>query len=117
DVKPLKQRIAELGIKDSVKLHGYLSEPALEALLNKAHLAINLRYPSRGEASGAQLRFWNHSLPTVVTNTGWYSRLDPAAVVHIDPEHEQAELQAQINRALDDYPSFREIGLRGREAV
>jgi glycosyltransferase involved in cell wall biosynthesis len=112
--KRLRKRIAELGLSRNVKLHGYLSEKALTGLLGRVHLAVNLRWPSMGEASGSQLRFWNHCLPTIATATGWYAD-QPAGTLHlVRPECERDDLHEHWNKALEDYPSFARAGLAGR---
>ncbi len=112
--KALRSRIAELGLSRSVKLHGYLSERELGDLLGNVHLAVNLRWPSMGEASGSQLRFWNHSLPTIATATGWYAA-QPAGTLHlVRPECEREDLHAHWSAALDDYAGFARAGLAGR---
>ena len=51
-----------------VKIHGYVRD--LDERLAEADLAVNLRYPSMGEASAAQLRIWDHALPSLVTERG-----------------------------------------------
>ncbi len=117
DRASLNDHIKQLGLQKQVKVHGYLSEAALTELLDSVHLAINLRYPSRGEASGAQLRFWNHSLPTIVTQTAWYQRIDPSCVLFVRPDHEEADLGRWIEEAVRDYPSISKTGLNGRDLL
>lgn len=117
DEKALRAHIASLGLRDRVRLHGFMSEADLTALLNRVDMAVNLRNPTRGEASGSQLRFWNHSLPTLVTRTGWYGDQPATTVLHVDPVDEQADLHAHWNRALDDYASLAAVGLAGRERL
>jgi hypothetical protein len=110
----IEERIRALGLSGNIKLHGYMSEKSLGRLLDKAHMAVNLRWPSMGEASGAQLRFWNHSLPTLVTRTGWYGRRKADCVLFVEPDKERADLHAHWNRALDDYAGVAAVGLNGR---
>ena len=112
--QPLEERIRSLGLEGNVKLYGYMSEKALSQLLDKAHMAVNLRWPSMGEASGAQIRFWNHSLPTLVTKTGWYARQRAECVLFVDPANEQETLHAHWNTAIDDYSRVAQVGLEGR---
>jgi len=114
DAAALKERIRELGLAGCVRLHGYLSERRLRALMERSHLALNLRWPSSGEASGAQLRFWNHSLPTIVTRTGWYARQPENCLLWAAPERETDDLHRHWASALDDYDALAETGLRGR---
>ncbi|MBN1404318.1 MAG: glycosyltransferase [Opitutales bacterium] len=117
DEKTLKQKIAALGLRSQVKLHGYLSEKALGRLMDSCHMALNLRWPSVGEASGAQLRFWNHSLPTVATKTAWYAQQPEDCLMLVDPEREAEDLHRYWNLALGDYAGVAQFGLRGRELL
>jgi glycosyltransferase involved in cell wall biosynthesis len=112
--QPVVEKIAALGLADNVKLYGYMTEKALAQLLDRAHMAVNLRWPSMGEASGAQLRYWNHSLPSLVTRTGWYAARRPGTVLFVEPEHEAADLHKHWDAALDDYAAVARVGLAGR---
>ena len=67
-------------------LHGFVPESELDAALASAHLALNLRYPTKGEASGSQLRIWSHGLPSLVTRIGWYTELPADTVSFVRPE-------------------------------
>ena len=113
DGRSLRKRIARLGLDRQVKLHGYTAEPELNKALRSSHLAINLRYPTMGEASGSQLRIWSHALPSLVTDVGWYSTLSRETVVHIRPEHEVADIQSQLQAFLKDPEMFAKMGQRG----
>ena len=111
--RALRKRIAKLGLERLVKLHGYTAEAELNKALQSSHLAINLRYPTMGEASGSQLRIWYHALPSLVTDVGWYSSLSRDTVAHIRPEHEIADIQAQLRTFLADREPFTAMGQRG----
>ena len=110
-------QIAMLGLSARVTRHGYVPEPELRAALLRADLAINLRYPSMGEASGSQLRIWSAGLPSVVTRTGWYASLPEDAVFFVEPDREAETLAAQLTALRQDPARFRAAGKRGREIV
>src|SRR5579863_10480689 len=63
----IMSRIRDLGLTESAKVLGYLSDTDLHTELDRANLAVNLRYPTMGEASLSQLMIWDHALPTLVT--------------------------------------------------
>jgi len=86
----------------------------LSAALRRADLAINLRYPSMGEASGSQLRIWDAGLPALVTRTGWYAGLPDGTVFFVEPEDEVATLRKNLRAACRDFAPFRRAGQRGR---
>jgi glycosyltransferase involved in cell wall biosynthesis len=97
-----------------VKIHGFVSEAELNRALSSAHIAINLRYPSMGEASGSQLRIWSHALPSLVSEVGWYASLPRDAVRVVRPgEHEIEDIQKHLGDFLEDPEEFRRMGERG----
>ena len=113
----VRARIAELGLDERVTLRGFVPERELDEALGRAHLAVNLRYPTMGEASGSQLRIWAHALPSLVTETGWYATLPPDAVRFVRPGHAVADVQAHLREFLSDPAGFAEMGARGRRVL
>jgi glycosyltransferase involved in cell wall biosynthesis len=113
DEKGVRAEIHSLGLKQLVRLHGFVPETELDAALRSAHLAVNLRYPTMGEASGSQLRIWSHSLPSLVTEVGWYATLPQDAVARVRPAHEIEDIQAQLRAFLSDPKRFLRMGEKG----
>ena len=113
DRRGLRKRIAKLGLGQIVKLHGYTRETELNQALQTSKLAINLRYPTMGEASGSQLRIWYHALPSLVTDIGWYSSLSRDTVAHVRPEREIVDIQSHLRAFLSDPEPFIKMGQRG----
>ena len=58
DPAAIDAQVAALGLEDRVRRHGFVPNQTLRDALAKADLAVNLRYPSMGEASASQLRIW-----------------------------------------------------------
>ena len=114
---PIDLQIATLGLVGRVFRHGYVPEPELDAALSRADLAINLRFPSMGEASASQLRIWNAALPSVVTRIGWYATLPEDAVFFVEPDREAETLRGHIEALRRDPARFRQAGQRGRAIV
>jgi len=110
---PIAGRIRELGLGDLVELTGYLSDEALRAELARADLAINLRYPTMGEASGSQLKLWEYALPALVTQVGWYAGLPPETVAFVRPEQEIEDIRKHLRAFLQNPERFREMGRQG----
>jgi glycosyltransferase involved in cell wall biosynthesis len=94
-----------------------VEEHELDAALSGADLAINLRFPSFGEASSSQLRIWAHGLPTIVTKTGWYADQSEDALIFVDPENMVAGLQGICNAFLDNHERFAGMGEVGRDIL
>ena len=112
--EPIDSQIAALGLAGRVRRHGYVPEAELQLALARADLAINLRFPSMGEASASQLRIWDAALPSVVTRTGWYALLPEDAVFFVDPEREAEMLRGHLEELRRNPARFRLAGLRGR---
>ena len=113
DPKSLRDRIRELNLKRSVTVHGYVPPGELDQALAASSLAINLRYPTMGEASASQLRIWEHALPTLVTRVGWYASLPENVVAHVDPEREVEDIKSHLESFLDDPDRFARMGEQG----
>ena len=113
DANLVTERLACHGLASQAQLHGFVSHQALDSLLDKAHLALNLRYPSMGEASGSQLRIWSRALASAVTDTGWYATLPDASVFKIRPEHEAADIDQLLRRLAADPAQAQAVGEAG----
>jgi glycosyltransferase involved in cell wall biosynthesis len=114
----LRAQIRALGLNERVTIHGFATEAKLDEALSRAHLAVNLRHPTMGEASGSQLRIWKHALPALVSSVGWYASLpsDAVAFVRTD-EHEVADIQSHLRALLVDPQAFVTMGQRGRREL
>lgn len=118
DEKHVRAQIRSLGLKSMVTLHGFATEAELDKALGRADLAINLRYPTMGEASGSQLRIWAHALPSLVTRVGWYAALPAETVAQVRPdENEVADIQSHLRDFLNHPQRFVRMGERGREVL
>lgn len=113
----LREQIDQLQLSAQVVLHGYVSEELLDRALAAADLALNLRYPSMGEASGSQLRSWSQALPSLVSRTGWYEELpeDVVGFVRSPGEEELLDLHRHWQALLADPEEYRKLGWRGYE--
>jgi len=114
---PIQSLIDSLGLKQHVTIHGFVPEPELDAALENADLAFNLRYPSVGEASASQLRIWDHSLASLVTRVGWYETIPAEAVAFVRIDHEIEDIQAHLRAFLAKPLRFVEMGRRGRRLL
>jgi glycosyltransferase involved in cell wall biosynthesis len=114
DEKHVSARVTALGLVRRVTLHGFVGDRELDAALAAAHLAINLRHPTMGEASLSQLRIWDHALPSLVSQTGWYASLPPTTVAHVHPERAVDDLCRHLEAFLRDPASFARMGAEGR---
>lgn len=111
----IKQYISQLNLEEQVSVKGFVPEEALETALAQADLAINLRYPSMGEASGSQLRIWSHALPSLVTQTDWYAELPQDTVAYIRPDYEIEDIQQHFSAFIQNPDLYREMGKKGQQ--
>jgi glycosyltransferase involved in cell wall biosynthesis len=118
DEKRLRELISSLGLGRQVAFHGYKTEDELDEALGRADLAINLRYPTMGEASGSQLRIWAHSLPSLVSKVGWYASLPKGTVALVrTDEHEIGDIASHLGNFVENPSHFSEMGHRGRRVL
>ena len=115
--KDLKKQIEQRKLKSHVTVHGFATDEVLDRALSNAHLAINLRYPTMGEASLSQLRIWRHALPSIVTRVGWYAEQSEDAVLFVDQEHEVEDIKRHLQSLVDAPESLIAMGKRGQQIL
>lgn len=115
--RQLLQHAAQFGVEQYIRINGYVSDGELERALQSADFAINLRWPTMGEASASQLRYWAAALPTLVSDVGWYGELPADSVCRISVGNEAADLRALLEDALASPQKYRQVGLQGRERL
>ena len=113
----IEAEIAALNLAELVSIHGFVPEPELDGALDAADLAVNLRFPSMGEASGSQLRIWNHALPSLVSRVGAYASMPEDVVGFVRPEHEIDDLHSHLRAFLLDPTRYARMGERGRRRL
>jgi glycosyltransferase involved in cell wall biosynthesis len=111
------KQVEELGLENIVTIHGFVTDNELDTALRHSDLAINLRYPTMGEASGSQLRIWNHSLPSLVTKIDWYGSLNPEAVAFVRHNHEIEDIQQHLQNFLDNPHDYQKMGIKGKQIL
>jgi glycosyltransferase involved in cell wall biosynthesis len=115
DRAALNAAIGRLRLADRVTVHGFVPDVELDAALASAHLALNLRYPTKGEASYSQLRIWSHGLPSLVTRIGWYAELPAGTVFFVRPGFLVEDLCAHLRAYAAQPAGYRASGMRGYE--
>lgn len=106
-------RLAELNLADYVTHHGFVTDAALDDMIRNADLAINLRNPTMGEASGSQLRIWANGCPSVVSDTGWYAELPDDAVLKVRIEGEHEDIVALLGNIATGRIDLNQISVNG----
>jgi glycosyltransferase involved in cell wall biosynthesis len=111
----LLQHADRCGVSGLLEIHGYVPDGELDSALQSAHFAINLRWPTMGEASASQLRYWSAGLPSLVTDVGWYAELPDEVVCKVSRSSEIPGITRLLQDILVDPDAYRRLGQRGRE--
>lgn len=113
----VRSLIDSFDMQTQATLHGFVPDSELNDALARAHLAINLRYPTMGEASGSQLRIWDNALPSLVTPVGVYAESPKETVAYVRPEREVADIQRHLRAFLANPARFARMGENGRRSL
>lgn len=89
------------GVRERTLVTGRVSWRDFGRALAAVDLAIALRWPTRGETSGAALRALAAGTPLVASAVGAFRELPPDAVTLVPPEDEEALAAALRTLALD----------------
>lgn len=111
------KRIRDFGLRNIVRIRGFVAEEELDQAIAASDMVFNLRYPTIGEASGTQLRIWNNAAPSVVSDDGWFGSLPDDTVWKIAPGDEVTAVGAILDKLLLDRFSFDALGVRGRATL
>ena len=102
DPDPLKLASA-LGCADRVRILGWVDEDAAERLLLIADLVLALRFPTRGESSGAVARALGLGCAAIVSDHGSYAELPDEAALKIPARRDPTEaLRALFAHLIED---------------
>lgn len=109
--------LVEAGLEHQTSIRGFVSDIELDRLIRAAHMVVNLRNPSMGEASGSQLRVFAQARASVVSNTGWYSLLPDECVYKIDTDNEVDNLEAVLADLAMGSIDLAAMGAAGLRAI
>ena len=101
---PLRRHVADLELGEDVAFGGYLAEDDFWRAASAADLAVNLRFPTMGETSGAVCRLAGFGLPVVVSDVGWFRELPEGFATKIPVPGEEVEriADALLRLSTDD---------------
>lgn len=103
--------VAASGIADRVTLRPDVTDEEFLNWMAAADIAVDLRYPHRGEVSGSLARAMQSGLPTVVSATGTYLDISDELVVRVPAGRpDPAEIAAVLRRLVDDPDRRSRIG-------
>jgi glycosyltransferase involved in cell wall biosynthesis len=100
--------VDRLGLRESVRLAGYVDLPHLYLHLRAADVAINLRYPSAGETSGTLARALAEGRVVIVNNYGSWAELPRDVVMKVEIDAPQGDQVGEHLVHLARDPTLRE---------
>jgi glycosyltransferase involved in cell wall biosynthesis len=104
------------GVGGRVHLHTNVEDEEFLEWIAASDLAVDLRFPHRGEVSGSLARLMQVGRPTVVSGTGTYLDLPEGLVVRVSPGRVPAdELAAVLRTLLEDDVVRTAMGAAARE--
>jgi glycosyltransferase involved in cell wall biosynthesis len=113
----LGELIERHGLKENVKMLGYMPVETVYKYLSRADAYIGIRYPTMGETSGGLIRAMEQGRACIVTDVGWYAELPEDCVAKIGAPVEVEELRAVLRRLMDDVGYRESLGRNAREHI
>lgn len=96
----LRLSARELGIERRARFTGRIDESTLYDYMSLADVAVNLRFPTTGEASGVVMRLLALGVPTVVTDAGWFAELPPGVAARVRADSGETETLVEYLKTL-----------------
>ena len=111
--------VADAGLKDVTRFVEAADLEEFREFINLSDLAVNLRYPTLGETSGAVLRILAAGRPCIVSDVGWFSELPEDCVAKVPPDHPaEADLvKAYVEHLVEDADLRRRLGANARAYI
>jgi hypothetical protein len=103
----------EFGLSGYIEIVGFVEEEVLENAILESHLALNLRFPTMGEASASQLRYWSGSIPSMVCDIGWYGEVPDNVVLKVPIEEEEAGIISVLESFIGGDQKCFDSGING----
>jgi len=104
------------GIGGRIHLHPDVEDDEFLAWIAASDVAVDLRFPHRGEVSGSLARSMQIGRPTVVSGTGTYLDIEEGLVVRVSPGRVPSEeLTGVLRTLLEDDALRTAMGAAARE--
>jgi glycosyltransferase involved in cell wall biosynthesis len=114
----IASEIAARELRDRVTLHHDVTDEDFRAWLVAADIAVDLRFPHRGEVSGSLAMAMAAGLPTIVSATGTYLDVPDETVLRVPAgPPDPAALAARMEQLRSDPELRARIGAAARDHV
>jgi glycosyltransferase involved in cell wall biosynthesis len=109
---------ADFPASDNVSYLGYLDAGELDALMARADVCVNLRYPSNGEMSMTLMEMLGRGKPAIVSNHAQFAEFPDGACIKVGiGPNESEDLAGQLLSLAVDKERRRAIGEAARAYV
>ncbi|MEM7175327.1 MAG: glycosyltransferase [Chlamydiota bacterium] len=98
--RKILKRIKRSGVKDYIKVTGYLSDSEYEKYLHVTNIAVQLRKSSRGGTPKCVLDCLACGTPVIVNNSASYKDYPDNVVVKLSPKPSKNELVQVLNKVI-----------------
>ena len=100
--------IEQLGLRNHVRLTGYVTGRDFFRYLKASDVLVNLRYPTAGETSGTLVRSLGAGKPMIVSDFGQFADLPEDVCLRVAPGEGEEERLADQLQALAYRPQLRD---------
>ncbi|HEY6120044.1 MAG TPA: glycosyltransferase family 4 protein [Pyrinomonadaceae bacterium] len=105
-------------MRDRVSVTGFVNLEEFNNRIGQTDIALNLRDQTVGETSASLCRLMAAGVPTIVSNTGWFSELPDDCVIKIDQGPEGDLLLCTFLKELIEKQQLRKtIGANARQYI
>lgn len=100
--------VKEYGLKDSIKVTGYIEIEDFIQYIDLTDICLNLRYPYNGETSGSLMRIFAKGKCVIVNDVGSFSEFPDDACIKLPPVEEMTEeeeidhIYEALNNVIND---------------
>lgn len=115
---PVRRLIDQLGLREHVRLLGYVPADELEEYIATVDICLNLRYPTVGETSGTLQRAFGLSRAVIVSEVGSFAELPGETCLKVPIGEGEVDALFEYLHLLITHPEIgRQMGARARQYV
>jgi glycosyltransferase involved in cell wall biosynthesis/SAM-dependent methyltransferase len=115
---PVQRLIDQMGLREHVRLLGYVPTAELEQYMAAVDICLNLRYPTVGETSGTLQRAFGLGRAVIVSEVGSFAELPGHICLKVPVGEGEVETLFEYLHLLITHPEIgREIGARAQQYV
>ena len=115
---PVRRLIEQFGLREHVRLLGYVPAEELEQHIAAVDICLNLRYPTVGETSGTLQRALGLGRAVIVSDVGSFAEVPGHICLKAPVDDSEVEVLFEYLHLLITYPEIgREMGERARRHV